>query len=1184
MSQTSDKSSTRNGSLSAATDGRPGRNGNGAGQSDNGKPGSATRATFLTGGNLCTYDGEGVYRADGSQSLDYCPQVVEAGVIPADSGEPQRRYYIIKVDGDEVEVTHPALRAGECWDQLPGAVGVGTRRMRDMLADLVQAQARGLDRTTALERPGWHTIKGRRHYVFEDGRTVPDAPVPVRVINMPAAGIEAVAPVDEAGPADIRGALETMAGHGWGPLFSVGVGLRTLAQSLLPVPAGLAMVGDPGSGKDCCAFFALAVRCDPGWAPYAISTFGATTADLEVKVDRSRDQVGLITDLPLTLKSSPREQQDGRAKLEAVFRPMFNGTAIRPRRRRDMTAQRDNRVHCYPFITAQLLPVDLQESLYRRFIAVQLHYGDADVAWYGERKGVTNARPLLVPLRSAGEHFLRMLADADDPAAILSGNDAKALDVLAPYVSRSVPGWDVRTDCFREVVYAAAAIGGGLAWAADAAGMPDRWELFRAIAPDLCEALAGQAGMMDDQRTTTDDFPTAVSEVIRTALRNGKAHIRNHPDDRECPAVPGLTPQEQGLSDANPMSGKTYNGRGVPMYYLPEVGPGLGIENRNLRDMLDESADRRVHAYPLTVKKLPEALDRHSMIVPSERKGKATTHEVWFGHGREDRYRKYPLVLRVEAVWPDLGKETHLVQNMGDTGDTGDTAGQGDNPNIGPDSRKNAVTTGVARVARVAQETDKVCVCPRCGHESDPVGNDGSCYTCSTGLDTIDPGGPIGAPSAEPGEAVEPGPAPPAASPARPMQRRHEASARAQRVRPPEKTLAERREIYAADIREGDKVAGGDWAGADDDDLWQSLDLAETALKGFRITAPLRFEGINLYKYLRAHTGAPPVDPVGAASFMRELNTMKDGRSGVCRNFSILDPGALDGQGDGVTGADVNGQYLNALSVLLPEGGEPEPVRGPVTVEDLKMTATGSQWRPGFARCADADMSALPGPFAMVGPGQWMTTALLRLLYEWSAEGMCKMPVITDAWLWPRDPEVSKNWCDPVRKWLVNARLSLIGRSDVPARIALAYIKAIPNVFVSMLASDPDNDGYNREMLRLEWRDMIAYGHALYSMWRGLITVRPRPFAVAYNDSAYFAVVSPGDKPAATGRFQFSEADGCDGKGVARPYQVGKWKVHRACPMTPEIRAAVEGGRASAAGVSNMVKAAHEAYRAGGDR
>ena len=515
----------------------------------------------------------------------------------ADSGEPRRQFYVIRWGAQVETATSGDLSDEKFWGRFDEAQGIGSKYVRDLLRNIVIQQGRDAPKVNVYERGGWYTIDGRRYCVFEDGRTVPEGPR-VRVILQPDEAVEVVkAPEAWASQAEMRAALETMAKHGWMPLAGVGIGLRSLVRSLCDIRLAVMPVAEPNAGKDCTGWAMQLPRCDPGWPPHSVATFGSTAASIEKALDRARDQVAMVADLSIPRNATAKVDQEFGAKLDAIGRPMFNDDPIKQRCRRDMGDQRMYRVTGTPVAPAQRMPDSVQESLIRRFCVLNFDRNPlhADVKWYGQKNPATgecdNANALILPVRSIGQAFLERMAAAEDPGGEIARNDADAVRILAPYVEKEVPGWADLDNGFDEVVRATASWIGGLAFAADAAGMPDRWAQFRAIAPDVCVSLRRQAEEMRNRAEAADNLGVASAEVIRKSFTDRRGHVRNHstpmhltsgcwcrkdasehdasiqledpPQANEqardrnqpvipgkpWPAVPGLTEQEQGLAE-----------------------------------------------------------------------------------------------------------------------------------------------------------------------------------------------------------------------------------------------------------------------------------------------------------------------------------------------------------------------------------------------------------------------------------------------------------------------------------------------------------------------------------------------------------------------------------------------------------------------------------------------------------
>jgi hypothetical protein len=290
--------------------------------------------------------------------LPRIPIVTQNYVELNDSGEVARQYFTLAAGRDTATAVNLVdLRTGDAWNKLPDLVGTGSRTIRDLLVSLVSDQAERVARMYAVNRTGMHTINGQRIYVYPDGRTYPDGPA-VHVIDVPPELAKAAAPLDRAATnAEIRAALTDIAGHGWQPLFGLGVAARTFGYSTRPVAGGAGIWGEPGAGKTLSAAVGRKlILSGSKYPPVATAAFSDTITDMECKVAVEADMPVLIDDLALTADSSTMEIDDGRRKVEMLFRSVGNDRAMRGRRRRDMTAQDQRRIGSIPLVTAQRMP------------------------------------------------------------------------------------------------------------------------------------------------------------------------------------------------------------------------------------------------------------------------------------------------------------------------------------------------------------------------------------------------------------------------------------------------------------------------------------------------------------------------------------------------------------------------------------------------------------------------------------------------------------------------------------------------------------------------------------------------------------------------------------------------------------------------------------------------------------
>jgi hypothetical protein len=109
--------------------------------------------------------------------LSWCPLVVRVLEAQADNSRVMMRFYEISVRGRAVVASEDELREGEPWKIL-AVTGTGAKRVREILTDVVQAQAAELVPELAITRTGWHrAADGSWFYVYADGRTSSGCPV-----------------------------------------------------------------------------------------------------------------------------------------------------------------------------------------------------------------------------------------------------------------------------------------------------------------------------------------------------------------------------------------------------------------------------------------------------------------------------------------------------------------------------------------------------------------------------------------------------------------------------------------------------------------------------------------------------------------------------------------------------------------------------------------------------------------------------------------------------------------------------------------------------------------------------------------------------------------------------------------------------------------------------------------------
>jgi hypothetical protein len=571
--------------------------------------------------------------------LPWCPVVLERLAVVGDDGQATGRYYTVRAGADEQVVSHRDLVSGEAWERFPDAIGTGSRSAREALLNIITAEAAKLTRTKVVGRTGWHVLSdGRRAYVYPDGRTYPPGE-PVRIVGVAERTAAAARPLAvAASDRDVRVALEQLAAIGAPSLLAVGAAARSLGYSLRPAPTSLVLVGEPGSGKSGCAALARMLVFDASWPPAVTASFADTVTRIEAHVNREADVPVLIEDLALAADASELETREANAKLERILRAAGNQTEMRGRMTRDLFDKPGNYVRSLPLVTAQQLPRTMQVSLYRRCIVVHLESGEVDTRWLREHAG-----ELWPPLRAVGDRIVARLA-RDDAAELLRDLDAEAAHRFGRQLDRTMPA---RSDVAHGIALLAAHPLAGLLLAADVAGM-DRDTLAGSAVDRAADALGQQLGRMEDRRAVSDSLAEAVGDVVRAAMFARRAHIRDAHDD-PAPAVPGQTPQAQGLRAPRSSSfdgdAASWEGEGAAFYWLPDHG-ALGVRSAELHTLLGQSRDRRAQGY--TVRSLPPALLRAGALVPSAQQDRAGSWLVRIG----DAPRRL-LLLRAEAVYPD---------------------------------------------------------------------------------------------------------------------------------------------------------------------------------------------------------------------------------------------------------------------------------------------------------------------------------------------------------------------------------------------------------------------------------------------------------------------------------------------------------------------------------------------------
>ncbi|SHK97717.1 hypothetical protein SAMN05421803_1524 [Nocardiopsis flavescens] len=595
--------------------------------------------------------------------LDWLPEVTGVLVTPAEDaggGEIHAVHYRVRVGEDEQTVSAANLRTGELWDRFPSAVGVGTRQIRDTLHNVVRLLGTAAPRVLATTRTGWHADPerpGRRVYLRGDGSTVP-AGRPIHFLNEGDPRLSwLAAPPEGPGPdaEALRSGLARITEHGgWATLVTIGTGARALGQSIRRVPTGLVVTGEAGAGKSSAVAAGRAVGTRYTWEPPSTVRFTDTATDIECRLDTEADMPALLDDLALPRDASAADVASTNRTLDMIIRSLANGERFRGRRNREMGGQRNRYARSPLMVTAENLPPIMMASLYRRSVVLYLVAGDVDTTWWGGlgELGITNGAAHGPILHTLGDRIVHRLAEAhgDRAAAILDQADARGRAALVAEVEQVMPDWESARLGVGGMVRNAGALLGGLVLLAEAADADPAPMLARA-AEGLARSLVRQRHVMEDRAAAADDLGNALGDVIRHAMAAGRAHVATQggkpavPEADGTGSVPGRTPGELGLHAG---FGGEWAGRGLPLYWLPDLG-ALGIRSETLHTLCAAAGDPRVQGY--TVRSLPPAVLRAGASYRSPQAGQSATHRVQItGH-------KSPtpmILLRREMVWPDL--------------------------------------------------------------------------------------------------------------------------------------------------------------------------------------------------------------------------------------------------------------------------------------------------------------------------------------------------------------------------------------------------------------------------------------------------------------------------------------------------------------------------------------------------
>jgi hypothetical protein len=1110
--------------------------------------------------------GVGVWK-DGAQVWRWCPTVEEALVAERD------RFYALELEGKAAVVSHDELNKGDAWKLFPGAVGVATRAHFATLAAIVQDQAGRLEPVAVVDRTGWHDHAGALAYVGPDGRTWPEGAA-LRLEGMPEQTARSAAEEPETVPDDaaIAEALESLfaaGGDKCAQAIALGAGARSLGYSFAPASTSLVLEGRAGSGKTSSAAAARWLTMGPEWPPTQSAAFADTPLAIELAVNREADMPVLIDDLALQLDASESEKREANKKLEHIIRPAGNNTSMRRRGTRDLLEAQSNRVRGVCILTAENLPPAIGESLLRRCLVVTIARGDVDT------DAMRNCTPELWPAVSTlGRRIVARLGELgrEDAGAQLRAADDRWAKAIGQALDDRHPSANGAT---LDLARWAAPMLTGLELAALALGLEPEHYAGRVVGA-VADHLAAQGDRMTARNETASDAGEAAGDVLRTALARGYAHVL-HGDGRAAfDAVPGMAPQELGYR-LDPHG--EWTPQGVPVYWLPDNGPAVGVKATTLHALGQRLAERRFDG--ITPRTLPRTLERAGAIIPSTQGHSSSTWQVKIAGAP----------VRLILLPPELLTGEHGPEGSGpDTGpgggpptpqdaDAGRTLEElGAEYAALPPEPFAAVSSRLEALPDNASDADLratlAAALAAAGRRSRPSRaarpNTGPVpyLTMTTDGDRLYAAGGATAelgPIAHAGELLE---AARALGPGRRLALHiHESGARAWKfpAMPPAPTKAGAprpvpfiaRALKAGAVvkpqggawifdARGDAEAviylpgySGDFAGlADAAELLEALELFAGALGDFDFA----FSGASTVHNLAKKTGGrrlgmPTTAPDAIAAEYVQTEWATPGNAW----HRPLTP--VESALPYVGVWDRSASYLAALDgARLPDGAWLE-LGAHVLEPGPETQRPAGYWLADVGRLVEALGPGVFDPFARhaQAPGGgpvWITTPLAQLAAELAEElgiGVNVERAIVAA--------QARRLLDPLAKVLKDARAELTTAGTPPALAALAVVKTGYSAGVARLEFPPREP---ERLYRPEWRHTITDRHAA-NTWRALR--HPRPFAFTGNDAAAFAVAGPDATPA-----------GLDRLGTAP----GAWKSKgRPVPMREALAALEAGGPAA---------------------
>ena len=570
--------------------------------------------------------------------LEWLPEVTGAYRSPE-----RGRYYRIKVGDDERDISHEDLRTGAVWDYFPGALGTGTRPIRDVLANVVAqlAQIRGAQ--PVYDRTGWHREGARLVYVTGYGCDLLTGE-PLTVVGLDESLEQASEPPPGPPIGDDK-AREILARDlPTAPplvLLSLGCNVRAFGSSFARPKTSAVFLGGPGAGKTTLCSYGRMVAFELAREdPAVMATFQGTDTIAELTFDAWADLTSLFDDMALQIDDPPAKVDAYIKTLDKFLRSAANGGKVRARSNRKLGQGVSGVIRGFVMMTTEQLPQRLAASILRRCIVFTVpdreHKG-SPLPWMHEHKA-EHWRPF----RWLGERVVRDLG-------------GRGWDGATEYLTEFDQSWRRRLSTelgdIEHGDYAAersAQILAGLDMAERAIGLVSGALTAQAL-PELRSQLRTHAQRIGDRLDAVANVPAELGRIVREALLTRRAHVVA--DDGGLPdtAALGTYGQALGLRTVTSRQGdRESQGEGVRLWWLDEPAKGLAVKSSDLLALIPP---RHAIFGGLSLPTFADRVGPSGALVLSGQRGRAYSWQLRLpkGSGENGRY----LVLPRAVVFPD---------------------------------------------------------------------------------------------------------------------------------------------------------------------------------------------------------------------------------------------------------------------------------------------------------------------------------------------------------------------------------------------------------------------------------------------------------------------------------------------------------------------------------------------------